>query len=240
MGTLLKINGRVFEINNRENGIMKRWGKRKRTKPKPEPEQHEYVDLGLSVKWATCNIGANTPEEAGLYFAWGETSGYTAEQVGNGEGKRAFSWDDYEFGPDSALTKYSETDGKTVLDAEDDAAKANWGLDWRMPTKAEFEELISSANTTTAFTEQNGVSGLLVTSKVEGYEGNSVFFPAVGDAADGRVFDVGGYGNYWSVSLYDGGVYLAWRLDFRDGNCGVSGSYRCYGCSVRPVRFQNL
>ena len=181
-------------------------------------------------------MGANSPEEAGLYFAWGETQGYTAEQVGDEE-EKAFSWKDYEFGPNTALTEYNETDGKTTLDAEDDAAVINWGNGWRMPTKAEFEELISSANTNTIFTEQDGVSGLLVTSKLEGYEGNSVFFPAVGTASWGKFNYVGEIGYCWSASLGNNGVVYARELYFNSsGSCGVSDKDRWDGVSVRPVR----
>ena len=192
-------------------------------------DNHEYVDLGLKVKWATCNIGASSPEEAGLYFAWGETNGYTSEQVGV---DKYFIWEDftdesgvthhndYKFGPyngedetNYGMTKYN-SEGPTELESEDDAAAQIWKNGWRMPTKEEFEELISSANTETIFTEQNGVSGLLVTSKVEGYEGNSVFFPAVGEAADGIVEGVGEYGDCLAVSLSDDDVIHAFALDF--------------------------
>jgi len=230
MGTLLEINGRVFEINNRENGIMKGWGKKRRMKPKPEPEQHEYVDLGLpsGTLWATENIKDADGNE--LYFAWGGTSGYTAEQVGTGEGKRAFSWNDYEFGPESALTKYNSTDGLTVFGPEDDAATVNWGEGWKIPTEEEFEELTTS--TTTAWTQVDGVNGVLFTSTANT---NTLFFPAVGYAGNGSASNVGDYGNYWSVSLDDEDVSNAWRLDFGGGFCGVSGDYRCYGFSVRPV-----
>ena len=103
--------------------------------PEPKPDTHEYVDLGLTsgTLWATENIKDANGNE--LYFAWGGTQGYTAEQVGNGEGKRAFSfsWEDYEFG--NPPSKYNDTDGKAILDTSDDAATVNWGSDWRMPTK---------------------------------------------------------------------------------------------------------
>ena len=208
-----------------------------------EPET-DYVDLGLSVKWAKCNIGANTPEEAGLYFAWGETSGYAAEQVGNEEGKRAFAGDDYEFGPfdledetNYGMTKYN-SNGPTVLESEDDAASEIWKNGWRMPTKLEFEELLE--NTTSAWTEVNGVYGAMFTSTVDGYTGNSLFFPAVGSAGNGEVYDVGGNGYYWSASLVDDGVGSAWILGFNDGFCEVYNINRCSGCSVRPVLPQNL
>jgi len=193
--------------------------------------EHEYVDLGLpsGTLWATENIKDANGNE--LYFAWGETQGYTAEQVGT---DKNFSWEDYEFGTDTALTKYNETDGLTVLEPEDDAATANWGDGWRMPTKEEFEEL--TANTEYEWTEIDGVQGGKFTSTVSGYTDKFLFFPAVGDAGDGRVDGVGDYGSCWSVSLNDESVSDAWRLGFTDGVCGVDDNSRCYGYSVRPVR----
>lgn len=207
--------------------------------PKGKKESHEYVDLGLSVKWATCNIGASAPEETGLYFAWGETSGYTAEQVGT---DKNFSEEDYLFNPSGTTgytpSRYNNTDHLTVLMPEDDAATVNWGEGWRMPTKEEFDELI--ANTTSSWTEVNGVSGLLFTSTVEGYEEESLFFPAVGGAEDGGVGGVGDYGGYWSASLGSEDVSSACDLSFDSGYCGVLDKSRYCGCAVRPVSSQNL
>ena len=235
MGTLLKINGRVFEINNRENEIMKGWRKKRRMRPKPEPEpeQHEYVDLGLPSKtlWATENIKDVNGNE--LYFAWGETQGYTSGQVGT---DKIFSEEDYEFNPSHMTgytpSKYNSTDGKKVLDVEDDAATANWGSNWRIPTKEQFDELI--VNTTTAFTEQNGIIGLLCTSTAN--TGNTLFLPAVGFVRNGKVDTVGDVGNYWSASLDGKDNYNALELSFRGGYCRVYEDTRCYGYSVRPVR----
>ena len=109
-------------------------------------EQHEYVDLGLPSKllWAKCNIGATNEEDAGLYFQWGDTQGYTAEQVGSGAGQKYFGLNDYKFSVDGSSTnfsKYNGTDGKTVLDPEDDAAHVIMGGNWRMPTSDDFTEL---------------------------------------------------------------------------------------------------
>jgi len=240
MGTLLEINGRVFEINNRENEIMKGWRKKRRMKPKPEPEpeQHEYVDLGLpsGTLWATENIKDGNGNE--LYFAWGDIKGYTSGQVGT---DKYFSWTgsnaDYKYGTynDSdevnwGMEKYNKTDGKSELDAEDDAATANWGEGWRMPTEEEFEEL--TTGTTTAYTQVDGVNGVLFTSNVNN---NTLFFPSVGYAADGIVYKDRGHSIYWSVSLVDDGVNDAWSLFINDGYCDVSNEYRCNGFSVRPV-----
>jgi hypothetical protein len=190
--------------------------------------------------WATENIKDASGNE--LYFAWGETQGYTSGQVGT---DKYFAWDgdnaDYKYGTydDSdnqnwGMEKYNKTDGKTVLDTTDDAATTNWGSDWRMPTKEQFEEL--TANTEYEWTEIDGVQGGKFTSTVSGYTDKFLFFPAVGDAGHGEVGDVGDYGDYWSVSLYDKNVYSAWGLFFEGGDCGVDYDYRYCGFSVRPVR----
>ena len=202
---------------------------------------HDYVDLGLpsGTLWATENIKDNDGNE--LYFAWGETQGYMFGQVGTDkyfacEGENA----DYNYGSyngrdteNYGMTKYNNTDGKTVIDMADDAAIANWGEEWRMPTKADFEEL--TANTEYEWTEIDGVQGGKFTSKVDGYTDKFLFFPAVGGAGYGKVYDVGGYGGCWSVSLDDGDVISAWKLYFLVGGCGVDYKYRYYGYSVRPV-----
>ena len=203
--------------------------------------------------WATCNIGANSPEEAGLYFAWGETSGYTAEQVGVDkyfifedytDESGVTHHNDYKFGPvdwsdesNYGMTKYNETDGKAVLDAEDDAATANWDSNWKMPTKEQFEEL--TANTEYEWTEIDGVQGGKFTSTVSGYTGKFLFFPAVGRAVDGGVGEVADYGYNWAASLETlDGVHYAYYLYFYDGFCAMYSTdcHRCYGLPVRPVR----
>ena len=117
---------------------------------------YEYVDLGLpsGTLWAKMNVGANSETDPGLYFAWGETEGYTAEQVGV---DKQFTWADYKFNPSgdgSTFTKYNSTDGKAVLDLEDDAARANWGGDWHIPTKEQCIELFSG--TTNGFVDSDG------------------------------------------------------------------------------------
>ena len=125
---------------------------------------YEYVDLGLPshLKWAKCNVGANSEEELGLLFQWGDTQGYTAEQVGNGKGLKAFSWADYKFsidGSDSNFSKYNASDNKTVLDPEDDAAHANMGGNWRMPTFAEYKELCKNTDICLVTTEGEEIQG---------------------------------------------------------------------------------
>ena len=112
---------------------------------------HAYVDLGLpsGTKWAKMNVGASSEKDAGLYFAWGETQGYTASQVGTGEGQKAFKWSDYKFNPSGDglnFTKYNAKDKKTHLELTDDAAHVNWGGDWHMPNRAQCLELLTETN----------------------------------------------------------------------------------------------
>lgn len=208
--------------------------------PTPPTPSHDYVEIG-GIKWATMNIGANSITDTGLYFQWGDTSGYTAAQVGSGEGQKYFGGADYKYGNGTSspgttgMTKYNSTDGKTVLDASDDAVSVAWGGNWRMPTTAEFQALGTA--TTSAWTadyQGSGVSGLVLTSKAD--DSKTLFFPACGYANQGSV----GYvdlGNYWSSSLYSGGVNYARNLNF--GNNYVSWNNRTYrrydGCPVRGV-----
>ncbi len=170
---------------------------------------HEYVDLGLSVKWATCNVGASSPSGYGNYYAWGETTTKSEYTTGN-----------------------SVTRGKNMSDISGnsryDAARANWGGTWRLPTKAEIEELIN--NCTWEWTSQNGVNGY----KVTGPNGNSIFLPAAGYRYGSSLFSAGSYGDYWSStpSSYTGYAYY---LYFGSSNFGWDDSDRYYGLSVRPV-----
>lgn len=189
---------------------------------------HEYVDLGLSVKWATCNVGASKPEEYGDYFAWGETTP-----------KSTYDWSTYKWcrGSRKKLTKYNNTsiygtvDNKTTLELSDDAARANWGGSWRMPTRAEQDELCEKCTWT--WTTQNGVKGYKVTSKING---NSIFLPAAGYRSCGSLNkDAGSYGEYWSSSLDTDSSNLAWRVSFYSVSVYGSNYGRNYGFSVRPV-----
>ena len=201
---------------------------------------HEYVEIG-ELKWATMNIGANSVTDTGLYFAWGDTQGYTASQVGSGEGQKYFGWEDYKYGdgtssPDATdMTKYNETDGKIVLEAADDAAVANWGGSWRMPTTEELQALGSVVNTAwTADYQGSGVAGLVCTDKQD--SSKVLFFPAAGDCDDGVVRSVGFDGSYWSSSLNTNDGQYAYNLGFNSyGAYWDSDSSRCYGFPVRPV-----
>ena len=184
-------------------------------------DDHAYIDLGLpsGLLWATCNVGANAPEEYGDYFAWGETAP-----------KDVYNWDTYQYYDGSNVTKYTGSDGLTILLPEDDAATANWGNGWRMPTKEEWQELLD--NTTNVWTTQNGVNGRLFT----GSNGNSLFLPAAGCRWDDVLYYVGSSGHYWSSSLYTDYPFGAWYFYVYSGYYYVDGSSRGSGQSVRAVR----
>jgi len=205
----------------------------------PAPS-HDYVEIG-GLKWATMNIGAESVTDAGLYFQWGDTQGYTAAQVGSGSGQKAFTWNNYKYwtadtgSGSSGVTKYNSTDGKTVLEASDDAAQAAWGGNWRMPTTAEFAAL--GAATTRAWTtdyEGSGVAGLVLTSKAD--SNVKLFFPAAGYGDNGSMSGVGSYGIYWSSSRVTSNELNAYDLYFYSSDVyWQSIDYRRYGFSVRPV-----
>ena len=182
---------------------------------------HGFVDLGLpsGTLWATCNVGATSPEQAGLYFAFGETTGYSAEQVKKGE--RSFD--------SASYTAPSVSDNLTL---EQDAAHVNLGGNWRMPTKAECQELIDNCDASwTDDYNGTGVAGKVFTSTVNG---KSVFLPAAGYCSNSSVYYVGSYGYYWSAS-WDSSSY-AWYLVFYSGYQYLNGYYRYYGFPVRGVR----
>ncbi len=189
------------------------------------------VDLALpsGTKWANMNVGAQSPDEAGHYFAWGET----APQSDN-----AYSWQSYEYcnGSSTTMTKYCDdseygyqgfTDGKSILDDTNDAAIASWGVDWRMPTDNELQELIAFTNREWA--TKNGISGYILTSKTNG---NSIFLPATGYCKDGQILM--GDGFYWSKKIA--------KLPYRAKALGISKTYyfssendRHQGLAIRAV-----
>lgn len=192
---------------------------------------HYYVDLGLpsGTKWATCNIGANSPIAYGDYFAWGETTT-----------KEIYYYSTYKYcnGSYNTLTKYCYnadfgnngfTDNLTTLQASDDAATANWGGGWRMPTETEMTELLNKC--THEWTIQNGVNG----EKFTGPNGNSIFLPAAGRRYDTDLSNVSS-GDYWSSSLYTSYYSSsASCLCFASNSCYVGVDSRIFGLSVRPV-----
>ncbi len=198
---------------------------------------HKCVDLGLpsGTLWATCNVGADSPEEYGDYFAWGETTA-----------KEEYDWTTYKYGNDSdELTKYCTesdygkngfTDNKTVLEGVDDAATANWGGDWRMPTLEEQQELCDECDWewTTDY-NSTGVAGYIVSSKAAG-NANYIFLPAASYSHDVWFDNEDPYGYYWSSSLREGSPYGAFYLQLNLDYYGWNTSSRFYGRSVRPVR----
>ena len=200
------------------------------------PSTHDYVEIG-GIKWATMNIGAESVTDTGLYFQWGDTQGYTAEQVGT---DKMFNWANYKYSDNgtTAMTKY-KGDDYTVLQPEDDAVTAAWGGSWRMPTTAEFQTLGAAVTSawTTNYQGVEGCNGLLLTGKNgTADEGKTLFFPACGDCDYGSVFYVGSYGFYWSSSLYSSSVQSAYYLYFSSGDVFWQSSYgRYYGYAVRGV-----
>lgn len=202
-------------------------GQKTELRPSGTENGYTWVNLGLSVQWATMNVGATTPEDYGYYFAWGETAT-----------KSDYSWSTYKYckGTYTTMTKYctdsswGTVDNKTTLEAEDDAAHVKWGGTWRMPTDAEWTELREQC--TWKWTTQNGINGYLVTSKKNG---NSIFLPAAGCRYDTLLY-VRSYGYYWSSSLHENYSDDAYYAIFNSNDV-----YRHYyhyrhgGLSVRPV-----
>lgn len=208
-----------------------------------DSDAHECVDLGLpsGTLWATCNVGANSPEEFGDYFAWGEV-----------KPKRNYSWAQYKWMKEGytsikGCSEYTFADGNTsacwyengeyigknnkILEPVDDAAYMNWGVAWRMPSPAQIEELCDSRYTTSKWTKQNNVEGRLVTSKINGA---TLFLPAAGYYGGTTLYNNGG--SYWTLSLGDYGSYSAFLLDFGVSAMGKNEASRSYGYPVRAVR----
>lgn len=205
----------------------------------PPTPSHDYVEIG-GIKWATMNIGATGVTGTGLYFQWADTQGYTASQVGSGAGQKYFSENDCIYYNDDSYTKYNSTDGKITLEPTDDAVKAAWGGNWRMPTNDEYVALGNAVTTAwTSSYQGSGVAGLVCTDKNN--SSNVLFFPACGNANYGSVYAVGSNGYYWSSSLSaDFGVWYAFFLGF-DSN-GVGWDYdgtRSEGYPVRGVLADN-
>ena len=172
---------------------------------------HEYVDLGLSIKWATCNIGANTPQEYGDYYAWGETTTKSTYYASN-----CATWK-VDIGDISDAPQY-------------DAAATNWGGSWRMPTLAEFNEL--HKNCTWVWTTHSGTSGYEVTSKING---NSIFLPSAGYYAEESLESDGVRGMYWVSTPASEGTQYAYNFYFDKGYQCAYWISRADGHSIRPV-----
>lgn len=195
--------------------------------PSGEENGYTWVNLGLSVKWATMNVGATTPEGYGDYYAWGEVTT-----------KSNYYWSTYKhcMATDRTMTKYCKSidygtvDNKTTLDLEDDAAHVNWGGNWRMPTDAEWKELREQC--TWVSTTLNGIECYRVISN---YTNNYIFLPAAGYRGGTSLHYVGLSGYYWSSSLNEYSSHGAYDVCFYLNGVDKSYDYRSNGQSIRPV-----
>ena len=220
------------ENNNENNGGGNDGGDEVALTISGNYNSHNYVDLGLPSGnlWATCNIGAEDPEGLGAYIAWGETQPKDT----------TYYWDTYQYSATNdfhGLTKYCCNaefgfngfyDGLKVLLDEDDAAKASWGGDWRIPSYSDWEELVN--NCTSEWVTIKDVKGKLFTAT----NGNTFFLPAAGRISY-MVDAVGVYGHYWMNELTEEGVTVAKEFCVSSSDNSLIGDYRCYGQSVRPV-----
>lgn len=212
----------------------------------PDTCEHEYVDLGLpsGTLWAKTNVGAKTETDTGLYFAWGETTGYT-DDARDG---RLFDWASYKWGDASLyiMTKYCVdsnygiVDKKKDIEAADDAATANWGGNWQMPSDKQIKELFKPKYTTCTWTKENGVYGTRITSK---RNGNSIFLPACGSRNANELDRFGYIGVYWtrSLALHNSNfAHCIYLEEFGLEESHIIGKclLRFTGQSVRPVRVQ--
>ena len=198
-------------------------------------KEYEYIDLGLpsGLKWAKCNVGADKETDYGSYFQWGETEPHDADTP--------YNWVNYKYckGSSTTLTKYNimgeygTVDNKLTLDLEDDAARANMGGDWRMPTQADFLEMLDY--TDSEWVENfncSGVNGRKFISKING---NSIFIPASGYRSVSSFYGQGRYGYVWSSSLYAVGPDYAWDLYFGSGYAMAGSLSRSFGFVARAV-----
>ena len=194
--------------------------------PNSDDYIEEFIDLGLSVRWAPCNIGANRPERYGDYFAWGETSIKSNYNISN------YIWFDIDSG---TIIKYCTDDGvgtldyNIILDVSDDAARVNWGNGWRIPTMEEFNELIDNCDIN--WTKLNNVGGCKFTSKING---KSIFLPASGYMASSDS-SVGELGYYWTATLDVKDPSRAMQFMFNYKEHQLNSTARFFGQPIRPV-----
>ena len=196
------------------------------------------ADLGLSVKWASCNLGASKPTEYGGYYQWAGTNDVSDTSIYldlsncpyHTGSSYSSGWTKY-----NTQSSYGTVDNKKVLDPTDDAAAVALGGKWRMPTDAEWSELRNTINCSWTWTTIDGVNGYKVQSKKSGYTNNWIFLPAAGYRHDDNLYYVGSFGYYWSSSLATGGPSSAYHMGFGSGGFSRDSGYRCYGQSVRPV-----
>ncbi|MCF0173672.1 MAG: BACON domain-containing protein [Bacteroidales bacterium] len=197
---------------------------------------HQYVDLGLSVKWATCNIGAVNVTDAGSHFAWGETDVKDCYTEGN-DGEYKWGLYDSSAAPDYGYTKYNYTDGPYSLLPADDPATVSWGSKWRTPSTQEFNELKDNTKcklkwTTMKDTEGNDVYGCLVTSRKNG---NSIFLPVTGFFEDAELKHLKS-GYYWTALFDKFGPCYAYAFNFSgSGLFSIVNHMKYFGCTIRAV-----
>ena len=200
---------------------------------------YDYVDMGEAGKWATCNVGATAPEESGLYFQWGDTQGYTKDQVMNGE--KNFDMHNYKFFSSQGLTKYCNdekfgfADNLITLKLADDAAHVHMGGDWRMPTKDEFVKLFDLCKHSWVYDyEGMGVDGILLTLETE--MSKTLFFPSTGYAYK-SVISNKDYTYVWSSSLDTSDPYSGHGLVYTSKNQTppVSPFDRGWGFPIRGI-----
>ena len=221
------------------------------------------MGLPSQLKWAKCNIGANSEEEAGLYFQWGDTQGYTAEQVGDGEGLKAFDWDDCKFwtgNPSSKFSKYNTSDNKTVLELEDDAAHVNMGGNWRIPTFEECKELYFNTDIYLVPTDGEEIQGTAQEQSMgirinwasqaegtvkgvkfckKGDKQTYMFVPTSGNAYNGSLNSVGEYGCLWASSLFlNGRAEAAYAIGLNSRGGSIGSANRYWGQPIRGVMAQ--
>lgn len=210
---------------------------------------HEYVDLGLpsGLKWATCNVGASSPEDFGGYYQWAGTLDAvrvlavinpkieTCPYHIKGE-KWNTGWTKYvHFDMPSCWSGTGDPDNKTELEPRDDVANVNWRGYWRMPTEADWKELSNTDYCSWTWTAINGVNGYMVQSKRPGYTDNWIFLPVAGYRSSLSLVHDGKYGFYWSSSLDKGSVSQAYRMYFNEWCTQMEVGRRNEGLSVRPV-----
>lgn len=218
------------------------------TKPGNENQQgqvdteNEYVDLGLSVRWATCNLGASSPEKYGSFYQWAGTKDVKALTnylffntcpYHNALTLEFPGWTKY-----NTKSSYGTVDNKTVLEAADDVAHVTLGGQWRIPTEAEWRELIESC--TWVWTNLKGTNGYMGTSKVVGYTDKTIFLPAAGYREDVHLDYTGVMGSYWSSSLNPDRPSCAYTNTFNSSLSSLNktdggGVFRYFGQSIRPV-----
>ena len=209
-----------------------------------ENGSHAFVEMGDGLKWAVCNIGASKPEETGDFFAWGETKPYytSLDPLTFKPGRKYHGYEyntHFVFDETFRAIKYSSDDGKNVLEPVDDAAKANWGGAWRMPTSDEWLTLMDENKFTWTKTQLNGVDGFNVTSKISGFQGNSIFLPLTGHLVASLYFRAGYGSGFWASThpmkgpLYSGTADMIILHKGDSPIMGTEGRYK--GLPIRAV-----